>query len=181
MTEDRERKPDKSAEQIERLERELADEREHAQTLRKTVDELKFQAQILEQSYAKQLEDTRRQLETAERKIEDQAVRVVELDQAREDAIELLTEAKTELDRLTEERDHLKRQFASRDGHEVDPGQDHFDYDPAEGTINALMNDARWSRSSDGDAARKKREEPVETDAEKEAGNMLDPSLVLQK
>ena len=51
--------PDERDAAVERLERAVAEERQHATILRKTVEELRFKARILEKSYAKQLEDAR--------------------------------------------------------------------------------------------------------------------------
>ena len=186
MSDDRREVPETPAEkpagdrhraEIERLERAIADERQYSADLRKAVDELQFKMGILEQSYAKQLEDERLRSEKAEEKIAEQGVRIVELDQAREDAIELLSETKTELDRLTEERDQLRRQLASRDGWQVEQPDDDFTADG--GTINALMNDAKWIRKGDPEnddrGAAKSGDVP---DDESPSEEMIAPDLV---
>lgn len=161
---------------IERLERAIDDERRHSAELRATVDDLKFKMGILEQSYSKQLEDARKRSDAAESRIAEQGVRIAELDQARQDAIELLGETKTEIDRLTQERDQLRRQLASRDGWQVEGAVD--DYSGDEGTINALMNDARWMRDrKPGEDKAKERVQDVETDASP-SEELIAPDLV---
>ena len=84
---------------IEQLERVIAEEREHSAALRESANELRFKLEILEKSYAKQLEDAKQRAESAERRNDENGARLAELDAAREDAIELLADARTELDR----------------------------------------------------------------------------------
>jgi chromosome segregation ATPase len=131
---------------IEELERAVAAERQHSASLRNTADELRFKADILEKSYAKQLEEARLRREAAENDLTEHRVRIAELDSARADAIQLLTDAKAELDRLTAERNQLRRKLASDDGRSV-PGAGAAAEEASEdGTINTLMDDSRWSR-----------------------------------
>jgi hypothetical protein len=162
------------------LERLVAEEREHSAELRRSGDELKFQMDILERSYSKQLKDAREIADSAERSREELAVRVAELDQAREDSIELLAETRTEIDRLTAERDQLRRQLASRDGWEADPADADFAVDPDEGTINTLLDDDSWLRRKDPEREKLAQEEAArEAAAEDElARDMIDPALV---
>ena len=170
-----EHKDDKRKEVIERLERAVADEREHSATLRRTVEDLTFKIGVLEQSYSKQLEDARRRFEAAEQRAADLAARVAEFESTREDAVQLLTDAKIELDRLTAERDQLRKQLASRDGWQAD--NDDFEIDSAEGTINALMNDATWQQKRLA-KDEKREEQPVDA-ADEPAEEMISPDLVL--
>jgi len=164
---------------VEQLERAIEEEREHSASLRSTVNELRFQAEILEKSYSKQLEDARVRAEAAEHIADEQRARVAELDSAREDAIELLTDAKAEIDRLESDRNKLRRQLASEDGWQIDDpaGTD----DSAEGgTINALMNDAKWVREK-APSAEEQSKADAETRAAEEAveEEMISPELVL--
>jgi chromosome segregation ATPase len=159
---------------IAELERAIGEERAHSADLRATVQDLKFKLEILEKSYAKQLADARRGCESAEQALSQQHTRNAELDQAREDAIELLTDAKTEMDRLTEERDQLRRQLASRDGWAVDPDKG---TDDDGGTINTLLDDASWLRKrmpSEDELARAKAEKAA---AEAPPEEMISPDM----
>ena len=63
--------PDERDATIARLERELADERQVSITLRETSEQARFQLQILEKSYSKQLTDARTRADTAERELAD--------------------------------------------------------------------------------------------------------------
>lgn len=172
--------PDRRDARIAALEREVAEEREQTAEVRRAGDELKFQMDILERSYAKQLADAREVAEAAEKSREELAVRVAELDRAREDSIELLAETRAEIDRLTAERDQLRRQLASRDGWKADPVDTDFTVDPDEGTINTLLDDDSWLRRKAPEREKQAREEAArEAAAEEElASDMIDPALV---
>lgn len=179
------RKPssdDRHAVEIERLERQLVEEREHAKGLRSNVQELTFRIEILERSYSKQLADARKRAETAETALTEQRARNAELDSAREDAIQLLSDAGDELSQLTKERDQLRRQLSSRDGFVVE-GADADDFSGDGGTINALMNDASWmKRKAPAEEARLQAAAEAEARAaeEAEAGEMISPELYLK-
>lgn len=86
---------------IERLERELAEEAEHTASLRKTIDELRFQAQTLETSYAKQLDDARGRIEKASQAIEAEQAQRAEIEQARDEALQALKDAESRIERLS--------------------------------------------------------------------------------
>lgn len=164
--------------EVARLERAIEEEREHSAGLRSTVNELKFQAEILEKSYSKQLEDARLTAESAERKADQQTARIAELDSAREDAIALLTDAKAEIDRLEHERDQFRRQLASQNGSELEE-VDCDDFSDDGGTINALMNDAKWVREKQpDDEERQKAEDEARAAEEAAAEDMISPDLV---
>jgi uncharacterized membrane protein YccC len=165
---------------IEQLERVIAEEREHSAALRESANELRFKLEILEKSYAKQLEDAKQRAESAERRNDENGARLAELDAAREDAIELLADARTELDRLMAERDQLKRQLAARDGWGAEPPGAGVDFAEDGGTINALMNDAVWSRKTRALQRPEAEESAAAQDSdESDAGDMIDPALVL--
>jgi hypothetical protein len=163
---------------IEQLERTLADEREHSASLRSSVNELRFQIEILEKSYAKQLEDARARADAADQRADEQQVRIAELDGARQDAIQLLTEAKTEIDRLS-----------NRQKQRNDPGTGRSDWSARvvdedgeiadEGTINTLLDDARWVRDSEPDEeARRKAHAEAQAAEEAAHEDMISPDLV---
>lgn len=79
--------------QVERLERDLAEEREHSAILRATIEELRFRADILERSYSKQLADARQHGEAAERESAELRARLAEIETAHEDVKRQLTES----------------------------------------------------------------------------------------
>src|SRR6185436_10106326 len=81
---------------IARLERELAEERQVSVTLRETSEQARFQLQILEKSYSKQLGDARTRADTAERDLAEKKARLAALDSG-EDTTRLLMEARSEL------------------------------------------------------------------------------------
>lgn len=167
---------------IERLERALADEREHSADLRRTADELRFKNEILEKSYSKQLEDARLLVESAEQSRAGLAARVAELDAARLDAIELLGEAKTEIDRLTAERSQRRRRQASPSGSAGDQVAEDVDFDPDECSIDELMDDDSWLRQAGpGEDAGGDDVAAGPADADEAAGDMIDPDLVFDR
>jgi chromosome segregation ATPase len=166
--------------EVDRLNRAVAEERHHSAELRRTVDELRFKMDILERSYSKQLEDARVRAEEAEQRTAEHGVRLAELDGARNDAIELLTEAKAELDRLNKDRDQLRRQLASRDGWEVEGAAEDAQFD--EGTINGLLNDDKWMARAESEHQKQIRERSstrVVEDSSTE--DMIAPELVLTR
>jgi chromosome segregation ATPase len=164
---------------IERLERAVAEERENAVRLRQAADELRFQLDINERSYSKQLEDARQTVAAAEGELAAQQARNAELDAARQDAIELLSEAKTEIDRLAAERDQLRRQLMSRDGWQVEGAAREPEDFGDEGTINALMNDASWARKSEAAADASGRAAAAEAAADEAEEELISPDVVL--
>jgi DNA repair exonuclease SbcCD ATPase subunit len=167
---------------IARLEREVAEERENSARLLSEVRELKFKSEILERSYAKQLQDARLRAESAEKALNDQRTRNAELDALRNDAIELLSDTQAEIDRLTKERNQLHRQLTSRDGYQVEGAEDEAGENDGGGTINTLLNDAGWlKRKKPGEEAKARAEAEAAARAAEEAaaGNMLDPDTYI--
>jgi hypothetical protein len=137
---------------IERLERGLAEERQHSATLRGTVEDLRFKMGILEKSYAKQLADARLRAESAERGLAEEKARLAGIDGNHENTLKLLTETRAQLARVLAERDWLRKQPAQgRRGAPEAPVLSRAAPDPTrdptgavqedEGTINALMAD----------------------------------------
>jgi hypothetical protein len=153
--------------------------------------------EILDKSYAKQLDDARQRAEAAEQNADRHRLRVVELDQAREDAIALLTEAKAEIDRLATERNRLNRQVPTRDGWPIGADATTAAADAtaaaadtsadaaaaaelyAEGTINTLLDDAKWVRDKAPDEQALLKGEADARAAEQAAQEeMISPDLV---
>jgi len=160
--------PDERDKTIERLERELAEEAEHTAGLRKTIDELRFQTQTLETSYAKQLEDARDQIEKAEKATEAEKVRTAEIEQERDEALQELKEAQGRIERLSAGADLLASMstgptIETRGGDET--------------SIDAMLADASIAPDSE-------KEQPPEPPAavpEEPAEDMLSPDLVFAR
>jgi dTMP kinase len=164
--------------EIEQLERRLADEREHSAGLRSSVNELRFQMEILEKSYSKQLEDARSRADAAEKRADEQRIRVADLDTARQDAIQLLSEAKAEIDRLSSLRKRSNDQPATRNDRPVGV-LDEDDELSAEGTINTLLDDAKWVRDKEpGEEARLTADAEARAAEEAAQEEMISPDLV---
>jgi hypothetical protein len=134
---------------IERLERGLAEERQHSATLRQTVEDLRFKMGILEKGYAKQLADARLRAESAESGLAEEKARLAGIDSNHENTLKLLTETRAQLAHALAERDWLRKRPAqgSRGASEA-PVPSREAPDPTcaaveedEGTINALMAD----------------------------------------
>ena len=144
--------PDPRDAAIERLERELAEQRSAAQALRQALDAAAFKAEVLEKSYAKQLADTRERLSAAERSVADKAAVLAALDGGHEDALRALNDARAEIKLLTAERDQLRKQIAQ--GGFRERGQpptrrplttEVHDAADAGGTINQLIASGDWA------------------------------------
>jgi DNA repair exonuclease SbcCD ATPase subunit len=137
--------PDERDAIIERLERTVAEERKNSAKLRNTVEDLRFKAEILEKSYAKQLADARQRSATAEQHLADQTA----LETSREETMRQLNETRAELERVTIERDQLLEQpgrsDAPRPRIRTVPRGDSGSQ-AAEGTINELMANLRFTR-----------------------------------
>lgn len=78
---------------VERLERAITEERQHSATLRTTIEDLRFQLDILERSYSKQLADARQRSEAAQGQVAELQARVTELEAAHEEAVRNLAES----------------------------------------------------------------------------------------
>jgi DNA repair exonuclease SbcCD ATPase subunit len=166
--------------EAERLERAVAEEREHSAALLAEVQDLKFKREILERSYIKQLEVARLKAESAEKALVEQRTRNAELDALRADAIQLLTDTQAEIDKLTAERNQFRRQLSARGGYQVEGAGDEPADDDGGGTINTLLNDASWlKRKKPAEEARLKAEAERRKAEEEQTGDMLDPQLVL--
>jgi chromosome segregation ATPase len=182
--------PDERDATIERLERGLAEERQHAATLRGTVEDLRFKMGILEKSYAKQLADARLRAETAERGLAEEKARLSGIDGNHENTLKLLTETRAQLANVLAERDWQRKQLAqgSRRAQEAPvPNHNAADSGKAavsqgEGTINSLMADlsvprerpsARPEVARLGAQARDEGQAPAE--------EMISPDLVFPK
>lgn len=166
---------------IKRLETALAEERQNATLLREASDQLRFKADVLEKSYAKQLADARLKTAAAEKALADHQAKIAAFGEGREETMRLLTEARAELEKVKLDRDQLKRQHAR--------GPNNFDRSPlarrdadataTEGTINQLMANADWAKEAKprvpGSASVETKTEPAAPEI------MLAPELVFTK
>lgn len=165
---------DEHAAALEHLELALAEEREKAAALQRTNDNLTFQMEVLEKGYAKQLDAARARAEEAEGSLAKRDAELTELTYRHETATASLTAARDELQRVTAQRDRLRRQI---DG-DPEPDEDDAATDMPEGTINRLMAVASRPRSKPRTA-----DEPSAQANQDEAapGEMLSPELLLHK
>ena len=158
--------PDERDAAIERLERALAEEAEHTAGLRKTIDELRFQAKTLETSYAKQLDDARSDTEKAERATEAEQARSTELERERDEALQALEEARKRIERLSAGADLMDAMTGA-----PRPGAHRPD---AEMSIDEMLADASVAPDSEKGAD----DEKPSTEPEEPAEDMLSPDLV---
>jgi chromosome segregation ATPase len=129
------------------LERQLAEERSHATTLRATADSLRFRAEILEKSYATQLADTRAKLAAAERALAEHRAHEATYGSDHEETVRLLAQARSELEQTKRDRDQT-RALARRTGWAPPAGQADTS-ETGERTINELMTGASWLARSE--------------------------------
>lgn len=164
--------PDARDALIERLERAIADEQQKSAALRKANDELRFKLDVLEKSYAKQLEDARR--ESAE-----QRSQIVTF---RDDTLRLMEETRAVLEHVAAERDRLRAELerpgAPPNGSAARAANGEFQ--ASEGTINELIANPAWANE---------RKPAVVADVQANAGaepespsqEMIAPELVFTK
>ncbi|HEX6998628.1 MAG TPA: hypothetical protein VF322_10815 [Gammaproteobacteria bacterium] len=165
----------------ERLERALDEERKRSAALRETVEKLRFQADVLEKSYSKQLADARERAQAAEQQVAALEARLAALDTSPEDAIQLLAETRRQLDLVTAERDRLRRELARAGRVPPAPGApvDAHDEVP-DGTINRLMADPAWLREQKG-AQPARLDAAVASAPDEPSEVMLAPELVFTR
>jgi uncharacterized coiled-coil protein SlyX len=194
--------PDSRTETIERLEREVTEQREAAKTLRESLDAATFKTEILEKSYAKQLAETRDKLAAVEAELKEKDEILANLGGGHEHTLRELNDALTVIKVLKKERDQLRKQIAqgvARPRGEVtkarallgdDAGAmipaprddtrgtiDSSNDDSSGGTINALIANAGWAEKKPhvGTGQTTAR---VETGQEQPHEEMLSPDLV---
>ena len=104
--------PDTQPEVIQRLERELAEQRTLAATLRESLDAANFKIEILEKSYAKQLAEVREKRAATEAELEEKNQILANLGDGHEHTLRELNDALTVIKVLKNERDKLRKQIA---------------------------------------------------------------------
>jgi hypothetical protein len=104
--------PDSQAAVIERLERELEEQRTLATTLRESLDATTFKIEILEKSYAKQLTEARDKRAASEAELAEKEQILAGLGGGHEHTLRELSDALTVIKVLKTERDQLRKQIA---------------------------------------------------------------------
>jgi ribosomal protein S11 len=168
---------------IKRLEAALAEEKQSTAALREDADNLRFKAEILEKSYAKQLADARQKSAAAEAILADHHAKIASFGADREETIRLLQQARAELEAVKLDRDQLKRQLARGPG-SLDRSpltRTAADATASEGTINQLMANADWTREPKARAGGSNLEAQVGAPEAAAPEIMLAPELVFTK
>jgi hypothetical protein len=168
---------------IERLERMLAEERKNAQELRQSTEGLRFQMQVLEKSYAKQLADARAGKEAAERALAEQRAKLEAFGSTPEETMQLLADTRAELERVTAHRDQLHKELTQADRPRASSGsQRAYEAQPQDGslTINELIADAHWMRD-DREPGDTHLHSKVKSEEDTPAVEMISPDLVFTK
>jgi hypothetical protein len=180
-------------EQVERLERELAEQRDAAKSLREALDAATFKIEILEKSYATQLAEVRDKRAALEAELKEKDEILANLGGGHEHTLRELNDALAVIKVLKKERDQLRKQIAEggfrprgeskarallgADDNTRAVTSSASDDDTSGGTINALIANAGWAEKKPtvgtGQATAQ-----VETDAEPAQHEMLSPDLV---
>jgi hypothetical protein len=145
-------------ETIERLERELAEQRDAARTLRESLDAATFKTEILEKSYAKQLTEARDKRTALEIELQEKDEILAGLGGGHEHTLRELSDALTVIKVLKRERDQLRKQIAQggfRQPNErpsrVPLAVENGDIEDTSGsTINTLIANAGWAEKKPG-------------------------------
>jgi hypothetical protein len=164
---------------IAELERQLAEERANAATLREESDGFRFKTEILEKSYAKQLADTRAKLAAAEQAVAEQKAHQSEYGADHEETVRLLKETRAELEQLKLDREQLRMQVR-RSGWAV-PGGAADTSQASEGTINQLMAGPDWLTKREAPAGGSNLVAQVAAPEDAPVEDMLAPELVFTK
>ncbi len=191
---------------VERLERELEEQRDAAKTLRESLDAVAFQKEILEKSYAKQLAETREKLSALEAELKEKDEILANLGGGHEHTLRELNDALTVIKVLKQERDRLRKQIAeggfrqpsktskarallgpdehilgsqSSSSNRDTSGStpDTSDDDTSGGTINALIANAGWAEKKPGLGSGQATAQ-IEAPQELPQEEMLSPDLV---
>jgi uncharacterized coiled-coil protein SlyX len=149
--------PDPREETIERLERELSEQRDAAKRFRESLDAATFKAEILEKSYAKQLTEARDKRAALEIELHEKDEILAGLGGGHEHTLRELSDALTVIKVLKRERDQLRKQLAQGGFRQPSErpartapapaggGQADAMDDTSGGTINELIANAGWA------------------------------------
>jgi chromosome segregation ATPase len=145
--------PDPHAAVIERLERELEEQRTLATTLRESLDAATFKIEILEKSYAKQLTEARDKGAAVEAELQEKNEILANLGGGHEHTLRELNDALTVIKVLKTERDKLRKQIAEGGFRQPNDRQTKdrptraqlLVEDTSGETINALIANTNWA------------------------------------
>jgi uncharacterized coiled-coil protein SlyX len=145
-------------ETIERLERELSEQRDAAKGLRESLDAATFKVEILEKSYAKQLTEARDKRAALEVELQEKDQILANLGGGHEHTLRELSDALTVIKVLKGERDQLRKQIAKggfrqpseRPSRAPLAVQTSDIDDTSGGTINSLIANAGWAEKKPG-------------------------------
>ena len=191
--------PDPRDATIERLERELAEQRETAKALRESLDASTFKMDILEKSYAKQLTEARDKLAATETELKEKEEILANLGGGHEHTLRELNDALAVIKVLKRDRDQLRKQIAQGGFRKSGPsttkarallGDDARGLMPAPGdeseeahddtsggTINALIANAGWAEKKPNVGSGQATAQ-VEAGPQQAHEEMLSPDLV---
>jgi hypothetical protein len=152
--------PDPEATLVERLERELEEQRTLATSLRQSLDAAMFKIEILEKSYAKQLAEVRDKRAVVESDLQEKNEILSNLGSGHEHTLRELNDALTVIKVLKAERDKLRKQIAQGGfrqpserptraqllvGEPIGDTSGDTGRDTSGETINALIANAAWA------------------------------------
>lgn len=179
--------------QIERLEREVAEQRDAAKSLREALDAATFKIEILEKSYATQLAEVRDKRAAVEAELKEKDEILANLGGGHEHTLRELNDALTVIKVLKTERDQLRKQIAQggfrphgeskarrllgSDDNTSASSSSTSDDDTSGGTINALIANAGWAEKKPAVGTGQATAQ-VETEQEPAHHEMLSPDLV---
>jgi chromosome segregation ATPase len=170
--------PDSGETTIERLERELEEQRAAAQSLREALDAVTFKTEILEKSYAKQLAEARDKRTALESELKEKEEILAGLGGGHEHTLRELSDAVAVIKVLKADRDELRKRVAQAGFRERGQTKTRAPVRPdADGTINALIANTGWVQKKPGVGAGQATAQ-VEAEPESPHEEMLSPDLV---
>ena len=131
---------------MERLERELEEQRVAAQRLQEALDAATFKVETLEKSYAKQLAEVRERCTAAEAELEEKLQILSGVGDGHEYTLRALYDALNVLKELKADRDQLRKDLAqARQSRKASPPRPRPSTDIGGETINALLSNTVWA------------------------------------
>ena len=127
---------DERDETIAFLERIVAEQRKKLVAQGKAISESTFKLRVLEQGYSKQLADARLRADNAEQALAEERAKLASFGDGGEDALQLLTQAREEVNRVTAECNMLRARIARGGGLRPTAAGDDSGSEAGEGTIN---------------------------------------------
>jgi len=135
---------------IEHLEHALAEEQQRSADLQGETNELRFRTEVLDKSYAKQLQDARQRAAQTEQSLAECRARLSGLDELHGQTAKSIADARSELERVTAERDRLRRALDPQYSPRSAAGQGSASAASVESiSIDDMLEDALWVRERD--------------------------------